>query len=244
MTVLYCVNATGDAVPSYYIFKGCSIRGNYIQNCELGAMMAAQKKAWMTGELFSAWLHHFNEWITKTVGKSSRHLLILDGHGSHVTLDVVENARSMGIDIITLPTLTSHKLQPLDVSVFKSLKAGFRATGIWPLNPTLVRFEGMPCNRITLVKNTTEAREDTATDEETPSQVPNSSMDPSIEDEAILALNNTAQELGIKTLPEHGAGECLSFKQLMEEEDISNFEGSAHENLCSTKLHADLARTQ
>ncbi|MCO5611041.1 hypothetical protein L7F22_065291 [Adiantum nelumboides] len=156
--------------------------------------MVAQKKAWMTGELFLAWLHHFNEWITKIVGKFSRHLLILDGHGSHVTLDVVENARSMGIDIITLPAHTSHKLQPLDVSVFKSLKvqfrkerdiwqqkassrqasktelativakgikssfmelnikAGFRATGIWPLDPTAVRFEGRPCNHITLVE--------------------------------------------------------------------------------------------
>lgn len=31
-----------------------------------------------------------------------------------------------GVDILTLPAHTSHKLQPLDVSVFKTLKTQFR----------------------------------------------------------------------------------------------------------------------
>ncbi|MCO5567808.1 hypothetical protein L7F22_021504 [Adiantum nelumboides] len=88
--------------------------------------MAMQKKAWMTGELFHAWLEHFDNAIILSIGKSSRHLLILDGHGSHVSMDVVAKAQDSGIDIITLPAHTSHKLQPLDVTVFKSLKVQFR----------------------------------------------------------------------------------------------------------------------
>ncbi|MCO5601398.1 hypothetical protein L7F22_055518 [Adiantum nelumboides] len=96
--------------------------------------MAVQKKAWMTGELFQAWLEHFDKAITELVGKESRHLLILDGHGSHVSLEVVERARDWGIDLITLPAHTSHKLRPLDVSVFKSLKTHFRKErDIWHL---------------------------------------------------------------------------------------------------------------
>ncbi|MCO5601306.1 hypothetical protein L7F22_055425 [Adiantum nelumboides] len=120
MTVLCCVNAEGQSIPSYYIFKGSRIASNYIENCEEGAAMAMQKKAWMTSELFQAWLEHFDNAITQRIGKSSRHLLILDGHGSHVSLEVVAKANEAGIDIITLPAHTSHKLQPLDVFVFKS----------------------------------------------------------------------------------------------------------------------------
>ncbi|KAI5071644.1 hypothetical protein GOP47_0013895 [Adiantum capillus-veneris] len=137
MTVLCCVNAAGQSIPTYYIFKGSRITSNHIQDCEEGAAMAMQKKVWITRELFKAWLQHFDNAITKSIGKDIRHLLILDGHGNHVSLEVVEQAQAAGIDIMTLPAHTSHKLQPLDVSVFKSLKVQFRKKrDIWQRRTT------------------------------------------------------------------------------------------------------------
>jgi hypothetical protein len=56
----------------------------------------------------------------------NKHLLILDGHYSHVTLDVMHEAQAVELDLITLPSHTSHVLQPLDVSVFKPFKTLFR----------------------------------------------------------------------------------------------------------------------
>ncbi len=53
-------------------------------------------------------------------------MLILDGDGSHVTLEVIEQARKFGLDMITLPSHTSHALQPLDVAYFKPFKSAFR----------------------------------------------------------------------------------------------------------------------
>jgi hypothetical protein len=47
------------------------------------------------------------------------HLLILDIHSSHVTMDVVKTACSVGLDFLTLLSYTSHAMQPLDVSCFK-----------------------------------------------------------------------------------------------------------------------------
>ena len=50
-------------------------------------------------------------------------LLVIDGHGSHITIDVIEYARLNEIHLLCLPSLpshTSHILQPLDVGVFKS----------------------------------------------------------------------------------------------------------------------------
>jgi hypothetical protein len=57
---------------------------------------------------------------------SNQHLLILDGHCSHITLQVVCKAAKAGLDIITLPFHTSHYLQPLDIAVFRPFKYAFR----------------------------------------------------------------------------------------------------------------------
>jgi hypothetical protein len=50
------------------------------------------------------------------------HLLILDSHGSHVTLEVARAAMEVGLDFLSLPFHTSHALQSLDVAVFKPFK--------------------------------------------------------------------------------------------------------------------------
>ena len=83
----------------------------------------------MTAFLFSAWISHFITTVKERYGISweSRHLLVLDRHGSHVTLKVVQKAAFEGLNIITLPSHTSHRLQPLDVSIFKPFKAAFWA---------------------------------------------------------------------------------------------------------------------
>jgi hypothetical protein len=60
------------------------------------------------------------------ISPSSRHLLILDGHNSHVTLEVVKAAKEAGLDLVSLPSYMSHALQPLDVAVFKPFKTYFR----------------------------------------------------------------------------------------------------------------------
>ena len=129
LSVLVCINADGFSIPSFYVFRGTRFRQNYIEKCEPGATMAMQPRAWMTTYLFSAWLSHFIESVKGMGGISTerRHLLILDGHNSHCTLEVVREARAAGLDILTLPAHTSHALQPLDVSVFKSFKQHFRA---------------------------------------------------------------------------------------------------------------------
>jgi hypothetical protein len=41
-------------------------------------------------------------------------------------LEVVREARQAGLDLLTFPSYTSHALQPLDVTVFKSFNINFR----------------------------------------------------------------------------------------------------------------------
>ena len=91
-------------------------------------MMGMQPNAWMTKWLFESWISHFITCLRKGPGidLTNRHLLILDGHNSHVTLEVVKTAMESGVDIISLPSHTSHALQPLDVACFRSFKCAFR----------------------------------------------------------------------------------------------------------------------
>jgi hypothetical protein len=92
--------------------------------------MAMQPRAWMTSYLFSAWISYFLKFVSRVGGISPepehRHLLILDGHNNHVTLEVAVKAKKVGLDLVTLPSHTSHALQPLDVAAFKPFKQRFR----------------------------------------------------------------------------------------------------------------------
>jgi hypothetical protein len=90
--------------------------------------MSMQPRAWMTSYLFSAWISPFIGCVQSmgNISIENRHLLILDGHCSHITLDVVQEARVVGLDLLTLPSHTSHVLQLLDVSVFKPFKTFFK----------------------------------------------------------------------------------------------------------------------
>jgi hypothetical protein len=51
----------------------------------------------------------------------------MDGHGSHITANVIAHRMEHAIDLLILPPHTSHVLQPLDVSVFSPLKRALAA---------------------------------------------------------------------------------------------------------------------
>ena len=58
--------------------------------------------------------------------------MILDNHKSHIYLAAMDKARESGIVLPTIPPKTSHKLQPLDKSVFSPFKASYnRAADNW-----------------------------------------------------------------------------------------------------------------
>jgi len=97
--------------------------------------------------LFKEFFFFFNKSILGGVSFSNRHLLILDGHGNHVTLEVIKQVEDFGLDMITLPSHTSHALQPLDVSCFKPFKTTFRKVK----DATMSKSNHMEPNKIILV---------------------------------------------------------------------------------------------
>jgi hypothetical protein len=84
--------------------------------------MTMQSKAWITSFMF---LLFFKRSILGGISQINHHLLILDRHGSHVTLEAIEQMLEFGLDMVTLPFHTSHALTPLNVFHFKPFNIEF-----------------------------------------------------------------------------------------------------------------------
>lgn len=72
--------------------------------------------------MFKEWLSFFKMLVPGGFSLTNRHLHTLDGHGSHVTIEAIEEAQTFGLDIITLCSHTNYALKPLDVVCFKPFK--------------------------------------------------------------------------------------------------------------------------
>ena len=74
---------------------------------------------WMDQELFADWfLHHF---LMHAVA-SRPLILLLDGHSSHYTLELVKLATKHDVILFCLPPHTTADSQLLDTTCFKPLK--------------------------------------------------------------------------------------------------------------------------
>ena len=98
-------------------------RKRITDNLKVGAVAGTtfhcSDNGWVNAELFIKWLHFFVE----SIPPARPVLLILDGHSSHISIEVIEFARSNDVHMLCIPAHTTHILQPLDVGVFKSFKS-------------------------------------------------------------------------------------------------------------------------
>lgn len=74
---------------------------------------------WINDNLFLHWFKFFLVSIPLTQPV----LLIMDRHGTHTSIHLIQLVRSSDVHLLCLPSHTTRILQPLDVSAFKSFKA-------------------------------------------------------------------------------------------------------------------------
>lgn len=74
----------------------------------------------MTEDLFVAFLKHFHNHVKSTKEKPC--LLLLDNHSSHLSIEGLNFAKDNGIIMLSFPPHCTHRLQPLDRSVYGPLK--------------------------------------------------------------------------------------------------------------------------
>jgi len=125
ITVLCCVSATGVYVPPLIIFPRVRMKPTFMDKAPTGTLGVSAKSGWINEQLFTQWFEHFVE-STQPAACQSKTLLILYGHSSHVkNYEVIQKARESNVIILSIPSHCTLRLQPLDVSFFKSLNAHY-----------------------------------------------------------------------------------------------------------------------
>ena len=118
VTVCCAINALGNHIPPFFAFPRVNVQENWLLTAPPGSALTGHPKAsgWMTEECFTKYMQHF----VKYTKPSPEHpiLLLLDNHSSHISLDVINFAKEKNITMMSFPPHCSHKMQPLDVSVF------------------------------------------------------------------------------------------------------------------------------
>eukprot|EP00171_Calliarthron_tuberculosum_P002433 IDg2433t1 len=124
ITVLVCANADGSE-KFELMFIGTALRPRPFKKKygkEYGLDYHANKKAWMTGELFKGWLDRFNSYFKE---RNRKVLLLVDNcsaHGNATIFPAFSN-----VELVFLPPNTTSKLQPCDAGIIASMKVRYRS---------------------------------------------------------------------------------------------------------------------
>ncbi|XP_066960928.1 uncharacterized protein [Macrobrachium rosenbergii] len=121
VTLVTAISASGNTVPPMFVFPRVNFRDHFIRDGPPGCIGAAHQSGWMTGENFIIFMKHFVS-VTRCT-KDKPVLILLDNHDSHVSLELIDYCRDNGVVLVTFPPHCSHRLQPLDVSVYGPFKS-------------------------------------------------------------------------------------------------------------------------
>jgi hypothetical protein len=126
ITLIATICADGSSLPPALIYKAVSgnLQDTWLQDYkpeEHPCWFASSPNGWTSDELALSWLQSLFDPQTSDKAKRDWRLLMLDGHGSHCTLDFLEQCHRLRILVAIYPPHSTHRLQPLDVSLFNPL---------------------------------------------------------------------------------------------------------------------------
>jgi hypothetical protein len=124
VTAIDCICADGYSLPPVIIFEGKVHQSTWYTNNTLPAdwVIGVSENGWTNDVLGLTWLKNVFEKHTVQRTRGVYRLLILDGHGSHLTPEFDLFCTEHRIIALCMPPHSSHLLQPCDVSLFAVLK--------------------------------------------------------------------------------------------------------------------------
>lgn len=122
VTAIECISASGWALPPCLIFKGKVHIAGWYDDLPDDWRIEVSPNGWTNDEIGLRWLEKLFIPATKSRLVGKFRLLILDGHGSHLTARFDQICAENDIIPICMPAHSSHLLQPLDVGCFAVLK--------------------------------------------------------------------------------------------------------------------------
>ncbi|CAF4890988.1 unnamed protein product [Pieris macdunnoughi] len=133
VTLACAANAAGNFIPPMFIFPRIKYSEMFIRGGPQDCIGAGNSSGWMTEKEFLIFIDHFIKHAKPT--KKEPVLLLLDNHGSHVNIAVVEKAKENNVIMLSFPPHCSHNLQPMDVGVYGPFKNYVnRAQTAWMYN--------------------------------------------------------------------------------------------------------------
>lgn len=132
MTVIECITADGWVMAPFIIFKGQSqdhMENGYQQDTlPDDYRIATSSNGWSNDALDYDWLHMFHVKAKNRIRRKGWRLLLMDGHGSHLTFQFLSYCQQHQIIPFSFPPHTTHLLQPLDHKPFQVYKHYYRQT--------------------------------------------------------------------------------------------------------------------
>jgi hypothetical protein len=126
VTAIECVSASGEYLDPMIIWPACTHRSNWTTYPTPGWFYALSETGYNDSFISLEWIKQVFDPQTKARADGNPRILICDGFGTHETLEILEFCFENNIVLCRLPSHTSHKTQPCDVSVFAPLKAAYR----------------------------------------------------------------------------------------------------------------------
>lgn len=121
ITFVGIVNALGTALPPVFVFPRMRYKDSFINGAPTGSLGLASRNGWMVAQLFTDVLKHICKHTQCTIENPI--LLLIDNHVSHISIESISFAKENGIVVLSFPPHCSHRLQPLDVSVYNPFKS-------------------------------------------------------------------------------------------------------------------------
>jgi hypothetical protein len=125
-TAIEAISAAGAYIPAFLILAGQRHMARWYKTAELeeNTKLIPSETGYSNDEISLFWIQHFQEHtaVTRSGKSGKRRLLILDGHGSHHTIEFIQFCDKNNVIPFGLPPNLTHLLQPLDVTVFQPLK--------------------------------------------------------------------------------------------------------------------------
>src|SRR6266481_9517953 len=84
--------------------------------------LAVSPNGWTDRELAICWIVDDFDALTRVKAGGHTHLLLLDGHCSHYTPELLQHAQEANIVVLAYPPHCPHALQGLDVGCFAVMK--------------------------------------------------------------------------------------------------------------------------
>lgn len=120
VTLAMAVSATGRSLPPFFIFPRKNFKEYFLNGGPPGCTGEANQTGWMNAEHFIKFLQFFQSHVRASVDAPA--LLIFDNHESHLSIAGLDYCKANGIIVLSLPPHCSHKMQPLDRTVYGPLK--------------------------------------------------------------------------------------------------------------------------